>query len=83
MIPSSAPTARSGARAGPYAIAALAGSVWHDETGENQNMLARHEPKTQRFASWPTPSAGGGPALTLSGMDKIALVTISPASPGY
>jgi virginiamycin B lyase len=84
-----------GALSGPYAIAALAGSVWYVETGENQNMLARHDPKTQRFASWPTPSGGGvvrnmtaatgggGLALTLSGVDKIALVSIGPASLGY
>jgi virginiamycin B lyase len=79
-----------GAQSGPYAIAALGDDLWYVETGDEQNMLVRFDPKTQGFERWPIPSGGGvvrnmvatpagGLALACSGVDKIALVTISPA----
>ena len=48
-----------GAQSGPYAIAALGDGVWFAETGEEQNMLVRFDPRTQSFAKWPIPSGGG------------------------
>ena len=61
------------------------------ETGAEQNMLVRFDPKTRSFEQWPIPSGGGvvrnmvatpagGLALACSGVDKIALATISPAA---
>ena len=80
-----------GAQSGPYAIAVLGDDVWYVETGDEQNMLVRFDPKTKSFEQWPIPSGGGvvrnmaptpsgGLALACSGVDKIALVTISPAA---
>ncbi len=79
-----------GAQSGPYAIAVLGDDVWYVETGAEQNMLTRFDPKTRNFEQWPIPSGGGvvrnmvatpagGLALACSGVDKIALVTISSA----
>ncbi len=79
-----------GELSGPYAIAALGDDIWYVETGSEQNILVRFDPKTQSFDRWPIPSGGGvvrnmvatssgGLALACSGVDKIALVTISPA----
>jgi virginiamycin B lyase len=80
-----------GAQSGPYAIAVLGDDVWYAETGDEQNMLVRFDPKTRSFEQWPIPSGGGvvrnmvatpsgGLALACSGVDKIALVTISPTA---
>ncbi|MGA8170201.1 MAG: hypothetical protein WB816_05130 [Methylocystis sp.] len=79
-----------GAQSGPYAIAVLGDDIWYVETGAEQNMLTRFDPKTKSFERWPIPSGGGvvrnmvatpagGLALACSGVDKIALVTIFPA----
>ena len=83
-----------GVQSGPYAIAVLEGDIWYAETGSEQNMLVRFDPTTRSFESWPIPSGGGvvrnmmatpggGLALALSGVDKIALVTITRAAPGH
>jgi virginiamycin B lyase len=80
-----------GAQSGPYAIAVLGDDVWYAETGAEQNVLVRFDPKTRSFEQWPIPSGGGvvrnmvatpagGLALACSGVDKIALVTISPTA---
>jgi len=80
-----------GAQSGPYAITVLGDSIWYVETGSEQNMLVRFDPKTESFERWPIPSGGGvvrnmvatpagGLALACSGVDKIALVTISPTA---
>jgi virginiamycin B lyase len=80
-----------GAQSGPYAIAVLGDDIWYVETGAEQNMLVRFDPKTKSFEQWPIPSGGGvvrnmvatpagGLALACSGVDKIALVTISPGA---
>ncbi|MGO9769620.1 MAG: hypothetical protein ACLPSW_08730 [Roseiarcus sp.] len=69
----------------------LGDDIWYAETGAEQNMLVRFDAKTKSFAQWPIPSGGGvvrnmvathagGLALACSGVDKIALVTISPAA---
>ena len=80
-----------GAQSGPYAIAVLGDDIWYAETGDEQNMLVRFDPKTKSFEQWPIPSGGGvvrnmvatpagGLVLACSGVDKIALVTISPTA---
>jgi virginiamycin B lyase len=55
---------RGGAQSGPYAIAALVDGVWYAETGSEQNMLVRFDPKTQSFERWPIPSGGGASCVT-------------------
>ena len=80
-----------GEQSGPYAIAVLGDDIWYAETGDEQNMLVRFDPKTKSFEQWPIPSGGGvvrnmvatpagGLALACSGVDKIALVTIAPTA---
>jgi virginiamycin B lyase len=80
--------APGGAKALPYAIAAIGGDVWFSESGATPNTLVRFEPSTERFQTWNIPSGGaivqnisvtrdGNLALAESELNKIALVTLS------
>lgn len=48
----------SGPRSHPYAIAAVDGAVWYNESGMRPDMLVRFDPRTETFQSWAIPSGG-------------------------
>jgi virginiamycin B lyase len=76
-----------GPRSLPYAITIVDGIVWYCEAGVKPNTLVRFDPKTEKFQTWVIPAGGGVVrnmmhfadgklALTESGVNVVALVTI-------
>lgn len=72
----------------PYGITALNDEIWYVEGGTSPNTLVRFDPKTQKFETWPIPSGGGvvrnmmptadgNLVLAESGVNRVALVTIT------
>jgi virginiamycin B lyase len=48
----------SGPKSHPYALAAVDGIVWYNESGVRPDMLVRFDPATETFQSWPVPTGG-------------------------
>lgn len=77
----------SGPKSKPYGITIVDGIVWYSESATKPNTLVRFDPKTEKFQTWVIPggggvvrnmthSADGKLALTESGVNEVALVTI-------
>jgi virginiamycin B lyase len=77
-----------GPKSQPYGIVSLNGAIWYSESAVKPNTLVRFDPKTEKFQTWAIPGGGGvvrnmmvtrdgNIALTESGVNKIALVTVA------
>ncbi|MGH9681072.1 MAG: virginiamycin B lyase family protein, partial [Candidatus Acidiferrales bacterium] len=71
----------------PYGITIVNGIVWYSESGVKPNTLVRFDPMTEKFQTWIIPGGGGVVrnmthfadgklALTESGENEVALVTV-------
>jgi len=76
-----------GPQSRPYGITIVNDIVWYSESGVKPNTLVRFDPKTEKFQTWIIPAGGGvvrnmmhfangNLALTESGENMVALVTI-------
>ncbi|HLI96362.1 MAG TPA: hypothetical protein VKT72_09780 [Candidatus Baltobacteraceae bacterium] len=73
----------------PYGITFTKGAIWYSESGVQPNTLVRFDVHEHTFQTWPIPSGGGvvrnmmptpdgNIAMACSGVNRIALATLSP-----
>jgi virginiamycin B lyase len=78
----------SGPRSQPYGMTTVKDIIWYSESGVKPNTLVRFDPKSEKFQTWTIPSGGGVVRnmmhtadgkliLTESGVNKVALVTVT------